>query len=144
MDPASDGWGPTNIDRVFAHETGHVFGAPDEYASSNCTCGGAYGPWGEPNSNCENCPGGAGWKCVMDNNDWAFCPWTPLQIGWSWYVPEYYQGDGGSGIGGYNLMSPADLAFPYDYDSSGKVDHLVPYRPNRGAIFIVSHPQPSS
>ena len=34
-------WGQDNIDRVFAHETGHIFGAPDEYASSDCGCGGA-------------------------------------------------------------------------------------------------------
>ena len=28
----NDGWGPDNIDRVFTHETGHIFGCPDEYA----------------------------------------------------------------------------------------------------------------
>ena len=34
MQYANDGWGPDNIDRVFAHESGHIFGAPDEYAAS--------------------------------------------------------------------------------------------------------------
>ena len=34
----NDGWGPDNIDRVFTHETGHIFGCPDEYAASNCSC----------------------------------------------------------------------------------------------------------
>ena len=29
----NDGWGQSNLDSVFAHETGHIFGAPDEYAS---------------------------------------------------------------------------------------------------------------
>ena len=49
------GWGMDNIDRVFAHETGHIFGAPDEYASSGCHCGGAYGFYRLPNKNCANC-----------------------------------------------------------------------------------------
>ena len=43
MDYANDGWGPDNIDRVFAHETGHIFQCPDEYASSGCNCGGSLG-----------------------------------------------------------------------------------------------------
>jgi len=55
MDYANDGWGPDNIDRVFAHESGHIFQAPDEYASSGCNCGGSWGRFGEPNANCENC-----------------------------------------------------------------------------------------
>ena len=49
MDYANDGWGPDNIDRVFAHETGHIFGAPDEYASSGCSCDGAWGRFGVRN-----------------------------------------------------------------------------------------------
>ena len=42
MQYAIDGWGPNNIDRVFAHETCHIFNAPDEYAASGCDCGGAW------------------------------------------------------------------------------------------------------
>lgn len=37
MDYANDGWGPDNIDRVFAHEIGHIFSCHDEYATANCT-----------------------------------------------------------------------------------------------------------
>jgi hypothetical protein len=78
----NDGWGPDNIDRVFAHETGHVFGAPDEYASSNCNCGGSFGRWGKPNTNCESCAPAGGISCIMKANDWAMCTVTPAHLGW--------------------------------------------------------------
>ena len=45
----------------------------------------------------------------------------------------------GSGIGGYDLKSPADLAFAFDYEGSGKLDHLVLYRPGTGTIWILHH-----
>ena len=73
MDYANDGWGPDNIDRVLAHETGHIFGCPDEYASSGCNCGGAWGRFGEANSNCENCAGAAGVGCLMRANESKMC-----------------------------------------------------------------------
>ncbi len=80
----NDGWGHDNIDRVFAHETGHVFGCPDEYAASKCMCGGAHGRFGHPNDNCENCapPPGGGMPCIMKNNDWAMCNATHRHLGW--------------------------------------------------------------
>ena len=78
----NDGWGPDNIDRVFAHETGHIFGAPDEYASSNCDCGGSWGRYGLPNLNCENCAVGGGVDCLMTGNTWALCAYTPGHLGW--------------------------------------------------------------
>ena len=82
MDFANDGWGPVNIDRVLAHETGHIFGCPDEYASSGCSCGGAWGRFGEPNSNCENCAGAAGVGCLMRANEWQMCGATTRHLGW--------------------------------------------------------------
>ena len=82
MDYAADGWGPSNIDRVVAHETGHIFGCPDEYASSNCTCGGAWGRWGEANSNCENCAGASGVACLMRANVYTMCRPTTRHLGW--------------------------------------------------------------
>lgn len=48
----------------------------------------------------------------------------------------YYQPEPGSGIGGFDLASTADKGFAFDYDSSGKLDHVVFYRPGRGAISI--------
>lgn len=53
------------------------------------------------------------------------------------FFPVYQQGDPGSGIGGYDLRSPRDLSFPFDYSSTGTQNHLVLYRPGSGAIFIV-------
>ncbi|SDE16123.1 hypothetical protein SAMN05421538_104195 [Paracoccus isoporae] len=79
----NDGWGPEQIDRVFAHETGHIFHAPDEYAQSGCDCGGAWGHFGEPNRNCANCAPGGSQKCIMQSNDWAMCDATRRHLGYS-------------------------------------------------------------
>jgi hypothetical protein len=82
----NDGWGPDNIDRVFAHETGHIFGAPDEYATSGCNCGGSHGFFKKPNGNCENCAPGGGVDCIMRANSWAMCGLTPFHLGFT--MPE--------------------------------------------------------
>ena len=44
-----------------------------------------------------------------------------------------------SGIGGYDLMSPADRICAYDYNSVGSEDHLVLYRPGTGTVYIVGN-----
>ena len=97
----NDGWGPENIDRVFAHETAHVFGAPDEYAGSGCDCGGSWGRFGQPNGNCETCAPGGGVPCLMRSNVWALCHWTPLHLGW---------GRGWQSLGGRIVPTPAMTA----------------------------------
>lgn len=83
MQYGNDGWGPDNIDRVFAHETCHIFGAPDEYRASNCDCGGAYGPESLPNGNCESCAPGGGQRCIMRANDWVMCDYTSRHLGYT-------------------------------------------------------------
>ena len=45
----------------------------------------------------------------------------------------------GTGIGDYNLLSTADRALAFDYDSSGKQDHMVLYRPGTGIIWILKN-----
>jgi hypothetical protein len=55
------------------------------------------------------------------------------------FSPVYAQGDPGNGIGGYDLKSPADRAFAFDYNSSGKLDHLALYRPGTGTIWILKN-----
>ena len=45
-----------SMDHVFAHETGHIFGAPDEYAGSFCKCTSIRGRFfHERNGNCARC-----------------------------------------------------------------------------------------
>ncbi|KAJ7882792.1 hypothetical protein B0H14DRAFT_3433286 [Mycena olivaceomarginata] len=53
------------------------------------------------------------------------------------FTPVYHQGDPGNGIAGYDLKSPADQVFAIDYEHSGKLDHLVLYRPGTGAVWIL-------
>jgi hypothetical protein len=53
------------------------------------------------------------------------------------FTPVY--GPGSIGIGGYDLADPADQAFAFDYDSTGKLDHLALYRPSHGVFWIVKH-----
>ena len=53
------------------------------------------------------------------------------------FTQVYGTGDPGDGIGNYNLLSPADRVFAFDYNSSGRLDHLVLYRPGTGTIYIL-------
>ena len=84
----NDGWGIDNIDRVFAHESGHVVGAPDEYAESECDCGGRFGFFRKANRNCDNCAPDEGVKCIMKANDWAMCSVTPYHLGYNGLPPN--------------------------------------------------------
>ena len=84
----NDAWGPNNIDRVFAHETCHVFGAPDEYFGSGCDCGGSWGYYRVPNGNCEPCASGGGVDCIMRSNEWAVCPFTRAHLGFPGVGPS--------------------------------------------------------
>jgi hypothetical protein len=98
----NDGWGPDNIDRVFAHESGHIFGAPDEYASSGCDCGGSWGFYGKPNANCANCAPGGGVDCIMKANSWTMCVNTPYHLGYP-LVRQTYTGVWRQGSDAYYL-----------------------------------------
>lgn len=91
MQYANDGWGPDNIDRVFAHESGHIFGAPDEYAASGCNCGGSFGFYGRANTNCANCAPSGGVDCLMKGNSWTMCVHTPYHLGFP-LVQQTYTG----------------------------------------------------
>ncbi|MBA3687861.1 MAG: hypothetical protein H0W81_03355 [Chloroflexi bacterium] len=81
MQYSNDGWGPAQIDRVFAHESGHIFGAADEYASSGCSTGGSWGYLGVANGNCAN-GNPSSVDCLMKGNTYNVCTSTPGQFGW--------------------------------------------------------------
>lgn len=53
------------------------------------------------------------------------------------FAAVYLQGESGKGIGGFDLLSKADRAFAYDYTNTGRLDHLVFYRPGAGLFFII-------
>ena len=100
MDYNNDGWGPDNIDRVFAHESGHIFGCPDEYAASGCSCGGSWGRFGLANGNCENCAGETGIPCLMKMNTFEACNHTPGHLGWA---PQLVVRNFGYDAGGWRV-----------------------------------------
>ncbi|MGN9845212.1 S1 family peptidase [Nonomuraea sp. H19] len=53
------------------------------------------------------------------------------------FTPVYSSTDGG--IGGYDLKSAADRIIAFDYTGSGKLDHLLLYRPGVGTVHILKH-----
>ena len=73
--------------QVFAHESGHIFYACDEYAggcfSSSCTttCHN-----GSPNANCEACNPSSR-DCMMKFNSYSLCGFTPTHVGWEVNTP---------------------------------------------------------
>ena len=54
------------------------------------------------------------------------------------FATVFAEGSPGTGISGYDLADPADRAFAFDYNSSGKLDHLALYRPGTGTIWIMN------
>ncbi len=81
MQYSNGNWGPDNIDRVFAHETGHIFNAPDEYTKSGCNCKTTAGIYKVVNGNCQTCAPGGGVACIMRANSWTMCKYTPWHLG---------------------------------------------------------------
>ncbi len=76
-----------NMDRVIAHETGHVFGAPDEYGSSGCRCSTKSGRFFKAsNRNCANCDPDENAPCIMRSNSPGLCQNTPWHLGWGAFM----------------------------------------------------------
>ena len=81
--------GPNEIDWTFAHESGHIFGAPDEYstASKACSCGGDHGHFHLPNRNCDHCAPLGGSRCIMRESTFRMCAATPYHLGYNGLPP---------------------------------------------------------
>ena len=122
------------IKNLAAHEASHLFGAADEYSGSNCNAASRFGVLQTMNGNCFSLPGG-NQPCVMNANYLNACQYTV----WQWGCPSFVTPSGQKGIGGYDLFDDRDLGFAYDYMGTGKLDHLVFYRPGTGAIFIIKN-----
>jgi hypothetical protein len=131
----NDGWGPDNIDRVFAHETGHIFGAPDEYASSGCNCGGEWGRFGIVNGNCENCAAGGGVQCLMKGNTFGLCNYTPSHLGWT---PQLLVRNFGRDAGGWQVDRHPRLLG--DTTGDGRAD-IVGFGNDAGGWRVEQHPR---
>lgn len=69
------GHGLANLDRVIAHEIGHLFGGLDEYLP--CVVSETAGPRPTTNANC-----GGFDSCLMKGNDPVLCPATVEHFGW--------------------------------------------------------------
>jgi hypothetical protein len=78
----NDGWAVNQYDLVNAHETGHLFGAADQYASSGCNNCFIAGNNSVFNGNCANC-NAASVPSIMRNNELALDGYCPGQIGWA-------------------------------------------------------------
>jgi|GEM_PF-6278868 len=67
------------------------------------------------------------------------CAWVARSEGNGQFTPVYAVGDDGAaglnGIGGFDLLSPSDIALSFDYNGDGK-DDLFLYRPGAGAAYI--------
>ncbi len=79
----NDGWSISQNDQTVAHETGHLFGADDEYASSGCADCAVGHPENKyvVNGNCQNCNANSA-ACMMRMSELALCGYTPGQLGW--------------------------------------------------------------
>jgi hypothetical protein len=85
----SFGW---PLQRIIAHETGHIFYACDEYSQpGNASCSCSCAPELRLNATNGNCQEGCGIEsveCMMRINELALCPFTAAQIGWTAAVPK--------------------------------------------------------
>jgi hypothetical protein len=70
---------------------------------------------------------GTGSFCIVKKNSGISAPFSSV----------YHEIDPGHGIGGCDLKSTADRAFAFDYNGSGKLDHLFLYRPGTGTLWVV-------
>src|SRR4030042_2546115 len=105
----NNGWSQDQWYLVFAHETGHIFWACDEYyeqGKGGCiSCGACEANGPRPtivNANCEYCNNNSV-PCIMRDNENALCSHTPKHIGWCTAFEKDYSGSSAT-------YQPLDLA----------------------------------
>lgn len=81
----SYGW---SLSQIVSHETGHIFYACDEYNQPGYqTCSCSCAPEVRPDARNGNCEEGscnlASTSCMMRLNEFALCPHTAAQVGWT-------------------------------------------------------------
>jgi hypothetical protein len=59
------------------------------------------------------------------------------------FTPMYQSTTKVNGVGGFNMMDARDRIFAYDYNGSGKQDHLVCFRHGSGYISILERSEES-
>jgi hypothetical protein len=120
----NDGWSIYDIGSIFAHETGHIFWACDEYyqagygGCTSCAPCSSFRP--VTNGNCEhpNCNPSGSVPCMMKNNSNALCSYTVAQVGWQ-SSPQTQILTIQSGSGG--TTSPTPGSYAYEKNSSVSV-----------------------
>ena len=113
------------------HETGHIFGALDEYYLSGYGgCGGgAFNNFGTgiPNGNCMVANVNSV-DCIMKQNSNTLCSYTPAHIGWINKVPEIYMETNPPGLNitveGVNKISPQ--SFPWGRGTEVNISVVTP------------------
>jgi len=73
-------------DQPISHETGHIFGACDEYAGGCASCASSCSIYGTPNANCEVCNVDSR-ACMMRSNENGLCQYSKGMIGWDALTP---------------------------------------------------------
>jgi hypothetical protein len=87
MDAGGGPMGRDRLDTIFAHETGHIFGCPDEYGKYEETAGDwgqVFGRFSIPNGNSETlAQTGGSTDCLMKHNSPRLCDYSTRHLGWA-------------------------------------------------------------
>ncbi len=135
----NDGWGIASMDSVLSHETGHIFGAGDEYCDPGYACcdPDEYdGYLHIQNTNCvefftdptDQSP------CLMNDNSSAVCAVTQKQLGWRDTPPA-------DGVPDILDVAPTATLDSYSPDPSGDAtptftgSATVGFFPNQSTVY---------
>ena len=121
---------------IVAHESGHIFWAPDEYnvpGYGGCSDGASNTKSGFPNGNCEVANVNSV-DCMMKNISSSLCAYSPAHIGWTTEVPHYTVETNPSGLRlyiknrpdleGVQRLSPQE--FPWGRGSQVEISVVTP------------------